>query len=109
MAPLATSTQVISGHRGVVAARIHASLGQRAIVRGALDRGRVFRIALEQDLLRLERMARAARTSPGDAEDTLPFWSRGGARVRASARVAEPLAHSFTSRTKFCFDQGGRL
>jgi hypothetical protein len=45
-------------------------------------RGRVFRIASEQDLLRLKRIARAARTSPGDAEDVAFLEARRRARAR---------------------------
>jgi hypothetical protein len=32
-------------------------------------RSRVFRVASEEDLLRLKKMAKAQRSAPGDAED----------------------------------------
>jgi hypothetical protein len=51
-----------------------ASLAERAT--RTRIRGYVFAVASEQDLLRLKRIAKAARTAPGDAEDIAFLESR---------------------------------
>jgi hypothetical protein len=52
-----------------------AKLAERAT--RTMIRTHVFNIASEQDLLRLKRIAKAARSAPGDAEDIAFLESRG--------------------------------
>jgi nucleotidyltransferase AbiEii toxin of type IV toxin-antitoxin system len=56
-----------------------AALARRATT--VRVRSRAWRVASEADLLRLKRMARASRSSPGDAED-IAFLEAGRARRR---------------------------
>ena len=55
-------------------------------------RGQVFDVAAEQDLLRLKRIAKAARSAPGDAEDIAFLESRRKGSRRHVRTIPWPAA-----------------
>jgi hypothetical protein len=63
----------VAGHHRLIAEHAPAALGRATRIK---VRTQVFDIASDQDLLRLKRIAKAARSAPGDAEDIAFLESR---------------------------------